>query len=169
MNIDMIETSAVIFGSVATGVGVIVAVVVGIIQARSASKNLERSRHSLQMQALLAFDELLEHYHHIHSGVRPGGNLIRKKELEHQEVVDIERYLGLFERAKVFIYDGYVSIEHFRTMYGYRMLNIARQPWVRKHKLQEEADGWKYFLELYKKLYPDDYDKIVGGVMIPDN
>ena len=103
VDIDCLEKVAVIFGSIATGVGVLVAVVVGIIQARSALKNLDRSRQSSQMQTLLAFDELLEHYHHIHSGVRPGGKLIGKDKLEHQEIVDVERYLGLFERARVFI------------------------------------------------------------------
>ena len=164
INIDCFEKLAVIFGSIATGASVLVAVVVGLIQARSASKNLERSRQSSQMQTLLAFDELLEHYHHIHSGVRPGGKLIGKDELEHQEIVDVERYLGLFERAKVFIDDGYVSVEHFKMMYGYRMNNLAKQPWVRKRKLQEEAKGWKYFLELYKDLYPEDYSRVVKGL-----
>lgn len=135
------------------------------MQARSASKNLERSRQSSQLQALLAFDELLEHYHHIHSGMRPGGRFVSTNgiELEHQDVVDIERYLGLFERAKVFIDDGYLSLDHFKMMYGYRMKNLAAQPWVRKNKLQAEAEGWRYFLELYKELYPEDYKEIAKG------
>jgi hypothetical protein len=163
MNIDSFGKLAVIFGSLAAGAGVLVAVVVGFIQARSASKNLERSRQSSQMQTLLALDELLEHYHHIHTGVRPGGKLTGKDKLEHQEKVDVERYLGLFERAKVFLDDGYVSVEHFKMMYGYRMNNLAKQPWVRKQKLQKQAKGWKYFLELYKDLYPKDYSRIVKG------
>lgn len=161
MDLDSILKLASTFGSIATGLGVIVAVIFGIKQSRSAAKNLERSRLSSQMQAILLFDELLEHYHHIHSGVRLGGRLVDKDELNHQDQVDIERYLGLFERAKVFMDDGYVSEEDFKMMYGYRMSNLASQPWVRKEKLQKRAKGWKYFLELYEKLYPVDYAKLL--------
>ena len=60
MTIVDVEKLAVIFGSVATGAGVLTALIFGIIQARSASKNQERSRRSNQMQALVAFDQMLE-------------------------------------------------------------------------------------------------------------
>ncbi|HSR53375.1 MAG TPA: hypothetical protein VLV83_21320 [Acidobacteriota bacterium] len=150
-----LERLAVIFGSVATGVGVLVAVVFGVVQARSASKDLRRSRHSTQLQALVAFDQLLENYHHVHTAVRPGGELEEKCNPSHQEKVDLERYMGLFERAKIFIDDGYLSPDHFRSLYGYRMRNLVKQPWVAEEKLRKRAGGWTYFIELHDSLYPN--------------
>lgn len=163
MNIEYFESLVVIFGNIATGIGVIVALIFGISQARAASKSLKKSQHSTQLQALVAFDQLLEKYHHIHSLLRPGGDLVGKKEgLSHQNIVDLERYMGLFERAKIFIDDKYLSIDHFRNLYGYRMCNIAQQPWIRHYKLVKEVEGWSYFLELYGLLYPEDHKEIIN-------
>ena len=160
MTLDSLEKLAVIFGSVATGVGVLTALIFGLIQARSAAKNQERSRRSNQMQALVAFDQMLENYHHIHTALRPGGRLVGKEDLSHQDIVDLERYMGLFERAKIFIDDGFLTDDHFKHLYGYRMYNLAKQPWIREKKLIAEAGGWRYFLQLYQILYPEDYQLI---------
>lgn len=160
MSLDELENLAVIFGSVATGAGVLVALAFGVIQAMSAARSRERSQRSSQMQALVAFDQMLEKYHHIHTALRPGGDLVVKKNVSHQEKVDLERYMGLFERAKIFIDDGFLTEDHFKHLYGYRMSNLAQQPWVRSEKLVAEWEGWRYFLQLYKLLYPEDYRAI---------
>ena len=84
----------------------------------------------------------------------------KKSQPSHQEKVDLERYMGLFERAKVFIDDGQLSPEHFRNLYGYRMRNLVKQPWVAEEKLRKRPDGWAYFIELHNFLYPS---KAIGG------
>ena len=160
MSLDDLVKVASIFASLATGIGVVVALVFGIFQVRAASRNQRASRRSNQMQALIAFDQMLENYQHVHAALRPGGDLRHKQELSHQERVDIERYMGLFERAKIFIDDKFLTVDHFKTLYGYRMYNLATQPWVRSAKLILNREGWAYFLSLYKLLYPDDYAKI---------
>jgi hypothetical protein len=160
MNVHELERFASVFASLATGIGVLVALVFGIFEVRAASRNQQESKRSNQMQALISFDQMLENYHHIHTALRPGGDLCKKEALSHQERVDIERYMGLFERAKVFLDDNYLTVDRFKNLYGYRMHNLANQPWVRKAKLIDNHKGWAYFLMLYKLLYPKDYERI---------
>jgi len=67
ISLDDLEKIASIFASLATGIGVLVALVFGIIQVRAASKNQRATRRSNQMQALVAFDQMLESYHHVNT------------------------------------------------------------------------------------------------------
>jgi len=165
-DLNQLEQYAAIFASLATGLSFLIALVFGLFQLRAAAKNREATRRSNQMQALIAFDEMLENYHHVHIALRPGGELFDKVKLSHQERTDIERYMGLFERAKVFIDDQFLTIDHFKNLYGYRMRNLARHPWVRSEKLIERQAGWTYFLALYGLLYKKDYQEIIKAAQL---
>ncbi|MCP4269690.1 MAG: hypothetical protein GY777_29650 [Candidatus Brocadiaceae bacterium] len=154
---------ATIFGSFATGIGVLAAVIFGVVQASIAKRNAKANRLANQLQALVAFDGMMARYEHISAGLCPGGELYEKQKLSREELTDVERYMGLFERAKMFIDEDFLTLEVFRRLYGYRMINVASHPFIRQNKLIDRAEGWSYFLDLYKKLYPDLYKRLFPG------
>ena len=164
MTLNEYEIIASIIASAVTSVGVIIALVFGILEIRAGSRSQQESKRANQMQALISFDQMLDNYHHVHSALRPGGDLTNQKELTHKQKVDIERYMGLFERAKVLEDDNFLPIERFRNLYGYRLKNLAKQPWVRQQKLIKNHMGWEYFLSLYESLYPEDHKKILEAI-----
>ena len=161
---SVVASVVTVVGITATVAGVLVALIFGIRQAKSAVSSLEVAKRANQLQAMIAFDQLLEKYHHIHTGLRPGGDLRKKEDPSHQECVDIERYMGLFERAQIFLDDGFLRLDRFKDLYGYRMKNIASQPWVLEAKLRKQKNGWARFLDLYRRVYPEDHEMIDNDV-----
>lgn len=85
--------------------------------------------------------------------LRPGGEWAGAEiKLGPEDWAEIERYMGLFERAKILIDDGFLDPEEFDHLYGYRVRNIRANPTIRREKLEIRAYGWVYFLELEKIL-----------------
>ena len=112
---------------------------------------LRATKRSAQGGFLLRFDQMLDRYDEVHKRLRPGGCWASGR-IEDHEWPDIERYMGLFERIKVLIDDGFIDLEIFDRLYGYRIDNIRINPQIKEEKLIKRAYGWKYFIELAEAL-----------------
>jgi hypothetical protein len=146
---DIIQTAA----AVATAIGVVAAIYFGIRQLRVAVAQREAQNRAVQAQTLLAFDQMLDRHQEVHKKLRPGGEWAGEEtELEAADWAEIERYMGLFERAKILIDDGFLKPEEFDHLYGYRVRNICANPTIRREKLEKRSYGWLYFLDLVELL-----------------
>jgi len=132
---------------------VLIGIYFAIKQIKLAVAQLEAGRRSQQAQTLLAFDQMLDRHEAIHKKLRPGGEWAGASiELSASDWADIERYMGLFERAKVLIDDGFLDVEDFDHLYGYRVRNIRANPTISREKLERRAYGWRMFLALEEQL-----------------
>jgi hypothetical protein len=133
--------------------GVVAGVYFGVRQLRLAVAQLEAAKRSQQAQTLLQFDQMLDRHQAVHKKLRPGGEWAGTEvKLEPGDWAEIERYMGLFERAKILIDDGFLDPEEFDHLYGYRVRNIRANPSIRREKLEKRAYGWRYFIELENLL-----------------
>ena len=133
--------------------GVVAGLYFGIRQLELAVSQLKATKRSQQAQALFQFDETLERYFPVHKKLRPGGEWAAPEvTLTRDSWAEIERYMDLFERAKILIDDGFLELEAFDHLYGYRIRNIRANPTIAREKLEKRAYGWKYFLELEQSL-----------------
>lgn len=133
--------------------GILIGIYFGIRQLKLGVEQLRETKKSQQMQTLLQFDQMLDRHEALHKKLRPGGAWAKEDlRLEPEDWSDIERYMGLFERAKILIDDGFLKIEDFDHLYGYRVRNIRANPVISREKLEKRAYGWRYFLELEQLL-----------------
>ncbi len=139
--------------SVAAAIGVITGIYFGIQQLKLAVAQLEANKRSQQAQVLLEFDRMLDRHQAVHEKLRPGGEWAGVEvELTPVDWAEIERYMGLFERAKILIDDGFLEPEDFNHLYGYRVMNICANPMIKREKLEKRAYGWRYFIALVDLL-----------------
>ena len=142
--------------SVVGVVGVIVGVVMGLRQLKLGVAQLEATKRSHQAQTLLEFDRMLDRHEAVHKKLRPGGEWAGGEvKLQPENWAEIERYMGLFERAKILIDDGFLDPEDFDHLYGYRVRNIRANPTIAREKLEKRAYGWRLFLQLEQLLEAD--------------
>lgn len=147
--LDIIQAVASVVGAG----GVIAGVYFGVRQLRLAVTQLEAAKRSQQAQTLLDFDQMLDRHKAVHKKLRPGGEWAGAEiKLEPHDWAEIEQYMGLFERAKILIDDGFLAPEDFDHLFGYRVRNIRANPTIRREKLEKRAYGWRYFLDLEKLL-----------------
>ena len=140
-NLDLIQALIALLGFIGT--------VVSILYA---ARQLRDSKRSTQGEFLLTIDEMLNRYDAVHKRLSPGGDLASGKSITMDEWRDIERYMGLFERIKILIDDGFIDIDRFDRTYGYRIESIISNKQIRKEKLEDRADGWREFNELVQAL-----------------
>lgn len=139
-NIDLIATLIALLGAVGT-VGSLI----------YAARQLRASKRSTQADLLFKFDEILNRYDEVHKALRPGGKW-RNTQISTDEWPDVERYMGLFERIKIVIDDGFIDIGTFDRLYGYRIDNVTANHQINQEKLVNLASGWRDFNELAKEL-----------------
>lgn len=132
---------------------IIVAIYFGNRQLRLAVAQLEATKRSQQAQTLLDFDQMLDRHEAVHRKLRPGGIWAGNEvELKPEDWAEIERYMGLFERAEILIDDDFLDPEEFDHLYGYRVRNIRANPTIKREKLEKRAYGWRLFLDLEQLL-----------------
>ena len=156
MWMDIVQTAA----AVATAIGVVSGIYFGVRQLKATTAELhantaqvEADKRAQQAQFLLAFDQMLDRYNEVHNKLRPGGEWAGvEADLEAEDWTEVERYMGLFERAKILIDDGIMKLEEFDHLYGYRVRNIVANPTIRREKLENRPYGWRYFIELVELL-----------------
>jgi hypothetical protein len=137
-------------GSIATSVGVIVA----LFAALYAAKQLQTARKIAHGQFLLDLDEAFVRHRDIHMRLRPRGLWADGKTgpMSSDEWIATESYMGLFERIKVLLDNGVIDFEVFCRLYGYRMSNIVANPRIREEKLIRQKGAWQDFIELWNKV-----------------
>jgi hypothetical protein len=114
----------------------------------------EASRKIAQGEFLLRLEELFQMHLETHKRLRPGGEWAGGKggPTTNTEWIDVERYMGLFERINALVRDKVVPLDYIDKFYGYRLLNIAANPIIHQVKLVEEADSWQDFIELWQQI-----------------
>ena len=140
-NLSLIQTLIALLGVVGT-----------IWSLIYAARQLRDSKRSRQADLLFKFDEMLNRYDPVHKRLRPGGDWHAGKSISTDEWPDVERYMGLFERIKILIDDGFMDIDKFDRLYGYRIDNITNNRQIKEEKLVKRAYGWRDFNALVEKL-----------------
>jgi hypothetical protein len=144
------------FSSVATAVGSIVAAV-GLVMAalgvKYAARQMEQTKKLARGEFLLRLEELFKDHIETHRRLRPGGEWSQNTgPTTNAEWSDVERYMGLFERINVLVNDEIIALDYVDHFYGYRILNIARNPVINDAKLVRAAESWQGFIELWRKV-----------------
>jgi hypothetical protein len=93
-------------------------------------------------------------YDDIHANFRPLGEWHGSSTLPNK--VDdwawTELYMGLLEYCDTLIERGLLDEQHFNDWYAYRIRNLLSNPRVVTYKLHDNADGWRVFYALCKRL-----------------
>jgi hypothetical protein len=114
---------------------------------------LRQNRNVAAAQFLLGVDEHLKYYKDVHLKLRPGGDWHKSdKNPTGREWLDVEPYMGLFERVNVAMRNGLVPLHDVRDFYGYRIANLVANHCVRKYKLEREFPSWRQFIGLAHQL-----------------
>jgi hypothetical protein len=144
------------FGSVATAVGSMVAGVGLVMTAKGlkyAAGQLEQTKKLARGEFLLRLEELFQDHFETHKRLRRGGEWSGDEgPSTGEEWSEVEKYMGLFERINVLVKDDIINLDYVDYFYGYRILNIARNPVIRQAKLVDQAEWWQNFIELLRKI-----------------
>jgi hypothetical protein len=148
---------ATFIGLLLTGIGLIYA-----------GFQLRDSKRIARGDFLLRLDEALRHHDNVHKRLRPGGSWSPLESSSsssgsgssssaigpssYDEWVEVESYMGLFERIKVLVDDKIIDIGTIDRLYGYRVFNIVANDTIHKEKLVKRPDGWQDFIGLWHAL-----------------
>jgi hypothetical protein len=137
-------------GLALTGIGLCFAA----FELRQSKQIAEESKRVSQGEFLLHLEELFQTHTEIHKRLRPGGDWSDgdKGPATPSEWADLERYMGLFERINALVNLHILDIGYVDDFYGYRLLNIVRNPVIFQAKLAKGDSSWKGFLELVTKI-----------------
>jgi hypothetical protein len=79
-------------------------------------------------------------------------------EPSHDEMIEVWRYVGLFERCKILLDNNTISMETFEAFYGYRLYSVVGNCAIRK-SIKLSYRKYQYFIRLcndvvkFKKRY----------------
>jgi hypothetical protein len=132
-----------LFGTAAT----FAAVLVAIWQLRDANKTAVG-------QFWLTLRGVITEYDDIHANFRPRGRWHGSTTLPNQvnDWARTELYMGLLEYCNTLMDQDLLDRKHFRDWYAYRIRNLLSNPRVITYKLHDNAEGWKEFHALCKRL-----------------
>lgn len=138
-------------------IGAILGAIIGALVAGTISYLLLRvqiseARRIAQAELLLQFDARLSQYDDVHRALRPGGDWREGTPNDSQVWVQIEGYMGAFERLNALIVDGIVNKKFARSFYAYRLQNIVSNPKIRQRKLVDERSYWNDFIDVCHRL-----------------
>ncbi len=152
MNISDLISLIGLTGLALTGVGLLLA----RRQLKASYRQAQVSQRIASGQFLLQLDEMFWHHDKTHRRLRPGGEWTKPGAgpSSHDDWVDVELYMGLFERIQVLEERGILQADTVDRLYGYRISNIIRNAKIRKRKLGDTRTrlGWKGFIALATKI-----------------
>lgn len=124
-----------------------------VISAYLALQSLFNKKDIDEGKALLDIRLLLERYNDIHQNFRgeygawiDGVPDFEDKIKGNETWARIDAYLGIFELCGILIEKGTISMDNFKSQFGYKLKNAMNVKNVRE-KIENEASSWK---ELYK-------------------
>lgn len=130
------------------GIAVAVVALVLSLVGMWRTRKIERAKFWLDLRDRLA------KFHDLHVALCPGGEWDGDKgcPATNREWRQLEAYMGLIEHCGRMIDDWLLDWETFEQIYGYRIRNIARNPYIAQEKLINAAAGWETFLRLTRRL-----------------
>jgi hypothetical protein len=131
-----------------TGIGVaVVTLILGLV-GMWRTRKIERAKFWLDLRDRLA------KFQDIHVALCPDGEWHGWSgcPATNREWRQLEAYMGLIEHCGRMIDDWLLDWETFKHIYGYRIHNIAANPYITQAKLIRGAKGWGTFLGLTEKL-----------------
>jgi len=60
--------------------------------------------------------------------------------------------MGLFEHCEIMLEKGLIDERTFREIYGYRLVNLVKNDWIRMEKLCKLSGGWKRLIALLGRM-----------------
>jgi hypothetical protein len=158
---DVTTSFAATFGLLLTGIGLLVAAK----QLGASTTQLKVARRIAGGEFILHLDDAFRHHEDVHRALRPGGKWASGAAPTKDDYPDIERYMGMFERLKIFVDDGLIDIETADHLYGYRIRNLVANPhiveakelvqpaeWAAMEESERRKHGWHHFIELWHQL-----------------
>ena len=135
---------------VSTGLGLLLAAA-GLFYT---GRQFQLSRKIAMASFLFQFDKMLSEYQTVHMKLRPGGEWSSRGAgpETNEEWIEVERYMGLFERLYILTKDNLVDVVVINRLYGYRLRNINKNQIIRVEKLEKRAEGWRDFIALRDAL-----------------
>jgi hypothetical protein len=154
---------AALMASITTVFAVAVAVIAGYYakgQLKAANKQLEATKEQLSIgrrialsDTLFRLDDVFQQYQDVREKLAVGGDWHRgaKGPNYPQDLPEVNRYIGLFERVQVLLEKDLIDIDTVDNWYGDRLINIVINPII-KDRLVKHKRGWSDFIKLWKAL-----------------
>lgn len=123
---------------------------------------LSRSAKISQGQFMLELEKMIELHDEVHLKLRNGDWSVPNAGPDEDDLeawAAVEDYMGLFEHCELLMRNGSLSPDDFKSLFGYRVLNLIFNDVIMDAKLKsDEREDWELFLGLIdrlKPLYPD--------------
>lgn len=126
------------------------------------NRQLAEARSIAQAQLLLAFDSRLMEFDNVHASLRDNEAWDEEDEESKKlpdgiEWVQLDSYLGVFERMNKMVDDGLMQLDLVDAFYSYRLENIVTSNRIRQAKFSDAPDSdsredWTGFISLCEKL-----------------
>ncbi|MDT7602381.1 MAG: hypothetical protein QOF61_378 [Acidobacteriota bacterium] len=131
-----------------TGIGVAIVTLILSLVGMWRTRKIERAKFWLDLRDRLA------KFQDIHVALCPDGEWSGANgcPATNREWRQLEAYMGLIEHCGRMIDDWLLDWETFNHIYGYRIRNIAANPYIAQVKLINAASSWETFLELTRRL-----------------
>lgn len=115
---------------------------------------LKRTRLIEQGRFMLELERMSERHDKIHALLRNGGDWHAGADGPETVVewCEVEDYMGFFEQCELLLKAGTIKPNEFKSLYGYRVENIACHPILVKAKLIDEKSYWLEFHDLCKRF-----------------
>lgn len=112
------------------------------------------NRKTTQAEFWLRLRNDFARYDEVHLKLRPGGEWASAGAgpSSVKEWAQVEGYMGLFEQCETMLSQGLLDEMMFSESYRYRVVNLHANPFIKKGKLIERADGWTRFIKLSQRL-----------------
>jgi hypothetical protein len=138
------------WASIATIVGIIIALLAVYYTARQVHQNTRISRG----QFWLDLEKMFSHHDEVHIKLRPGGAWAFQGAgpASVEDWAKVEDYMGLFEHCELMLRKGLLDWETFGAIFSYRLHNIVANEAIVDAKLRRERDSWQAFIRLLKRL-----------------
>jgi hypothetical protein len=133
---------------IATVIGLPIAVIVLFLTWR----NVRGTERIAEAQLWLDFRRQLAEYHDVHTALAPGGGWHEDSgyPATQADLRRLEAYMGLLEHCKIMLDNGLLARSTFRSVYQYRLINLAANPFICEEKLAIPG-GWPHLISLLKE------------------
>jgi hypothetical protein len=145
-----------------------IAILLGILALAASWRQIERAQKTTRIQLMLAIDEAFYRFRCLRR------QLITKAyvapELEEppsEELVELRRYMTVFERVAHALRDGLIDIETAETQYGRPLKQLLEARNVREKHIEPRLKTWTALVYLWCYLYDFTNGKDGNRVGLP--
>jgi hypothetical protein len=129
----------------------IVGLVLAILAALWARKQLRSATVSAESQAVLALDQAFSLFEDLRKELNSGSSL---GSADKEKLVTLRRYVAVFERLGLLLKKGVVGVQLADQLYGSRLSQLLNKSSGQVNKIvaEREGRGWENFIELWRTM-----------------